>query len=95
MKKKIFLGVFALALLATVGFGVKKSMMSSDAGLSDLALANVEALAQGEGGGINRGDPCYSDGNYNADKPSAVVCGNPCKYLPWAVVWFPKTSYCP
>ena len=50
MKKKIFSGVFALALLATEGWGVNKSM-SNDAGLSDLALANVEALADGENGG--------------------------------------------
>ena len=49
MKKKVFSGVFALALLATAGWGVNKSM-SNDAGLSDLALANVEALANGESG---------------------------------------------
>ena len=47
-KKKILSGVFAPVLLATAGFGVHKSM-KSDAGLSDWALANVEALAQGEG----------------------------------------------
>jgi len=48
MKKKILSGVFCLALLATAGFGVHKSM-KSDANLSDLALSNVEALAQSEG----------------------------------------------
>ncbi len=47
MKKKILSGVFALALLATAGFGVNKSM-KSDVNLSDLALANVEALAETE-----------------------------------------------
>jgi len=47
MKKRILSGVFALALMATVGYGVNKSM-NNDANLSDLALANVEALAQGE-----------------------------------------------
>ncbi len=47
MKKKILSGVFALALLATAGFGVNKSMKSGD-GLNDLALSNVEALAGGE-----------------------------------------------
>ena len=45
MKKKILSGVFALALLATAGFGVNKSM-NGNADLNDLALANVEALAQ-------------------------------------------------
>ena len=47
MKKKILSGIFALALLATSGFGVQKSM-ESDADLSGLALSNVEALAQSE-----------------------------------------------
>ena len=47
MRKKVFSGIFALALLATAGWGVNKSM-SNDAGLSDLALANVEALAETE-----------------------------------------------
>ena len=47
MKKKVLSGVFALAPLATAGWGVNKSM-SNDAGLSDLALSNVEALATGE-----------------------------------------------
>ena len=50
MKKKILSGVFALALHATAGFGVNKSM-SNKAQLSDLALANVEALADSESGG--------------------------------------------
>lgn len=48
MKKKVLSGLFALAFLATVGFGVNKSM-KSDANLSDLTLSNVEALANGEG----------------------------------------------
>ena len=47
MKKKILSGLFALALLATAGYGVNKSM-KSEANLSDLALNNVEALANGE-----------------------------------------------
>ena len=39
--------IFTLALLATAGFGVNKSM-NGNADLNDLALANVEALAQSE-----------------------------------------------
>ena len=50
MKKKILSGLFTLALLATAGFGVHKSMRS-DAGLSFLGLMNVEALANGESPG--------------------------------------------
>lgn len=41
--------VFAFVFLATAGYGVSKSM-KSDAKLSDLALENVEALADGESG---------------------------------------------
>lgn len=50
MKKKFFSGLFALALLLTAGYGVNQSM-KSNTGLSDLALANVEALAQSENPG--------------------------------------------
>ena len=60
MKMKILSGVFSLALLATAGFGVHKSL-KSDAGLSDLALSNVEALAEGE---IYIGVPCMNTNPY-------------------------------
>ncbi|RNC63316.1 NVEALA domain-containing protein [Proteiniphilum sp. X52] len=43
MEKRVLSGLFALALLTTAGLGVNKSL-KSHAGLSDLALANVEAL---------------------------------------------------
>lgn len=49
MKKRILSGLFALALLVTAGYGVNKST-KSDAYLTDLALANVEALARNESG---------------------------------------------
>lgn len=61
MKKKILSGVFALALLATIGFGVNKSM-KSDARLSDLALSNVEALASGESNEWNHWSQWLSQG---------------------------------
>lgn len=47
MKKKILSGIFALALLATTGYGVNRGM-KSNADLSDITLANVETLAQTE-----------------------------------------------
>lgn len=47
MKKKILSGIFALALLATTGYGVNQSV-KNNADLSGLALSNVEALANGE-----------------------------------------------
>lgn len=50
MQKKFLSGLFALALFATVGYGVQKSL-KNNANLSDLALNNVEALADSESGG--------------------------------------------
>lgn len=50
MKKKLLSGIFALALLVTAGYGVNKGMKST-INLSDLMLANVEALATNESGG--------------------------------------------
>jgi hypothetical protein len=42
--KKISVGLVALAFVAVAGYGVKSSM-SNDIQLSDLAKANIEALA--------------------------------------------------
>lgn len=53
MKKKILLGIFALALLGISGYGLSSSIQS-DIGLSDLALRNVEALASNESPGIGQ-----------------------------------------
>lgn len=92
MKKRVLSSVFALALLATTGWGVNKSM-SNNAGLSDLALANVEALANNES--PQSGDPCYSSGRFDLDEPKVVVCDNPCKLKNWRLGWFPSKSYCP
>ena len=63
MKKKILSGVFALVLLATAGFGVHKSM-NGNAGLSDLALVNVEALANGESGSSDCATYCTPASGY-------------------------------
>lgn len=52
MKKFLISSIFAVALIATTVWGVNKSM-NSDANLSDLALANVEALAQNENPGTD------------------------------------------
>lgn len=59
MKKNILLSVVALALMLTISWGVSKSIQS-DNNLSDLALNNVEALAQNEDGGAGG---CYQVSN--------------------------------
>ncbi|WP_436414977.1 NVEALA domain-containing protein [Petrimonas sp.] len=48
-KKTILSSIFAIALVVVAGLGINKSV-NSDVYLSDLALANVEALAQTETG---------------------------------------------
>ncbi|SFL51664.1 NVEALA domain-containing protein [Proteiniphilum acetatigenes] len=60
MKKKLLSGIFALALLVTTGYGVSQNV-KSDTDLSDLALMNVEALAQGETGTPCGGPKTYGD----------------------------------
>ena len=48
MKTKIFGGIAVLAIAAAIAFNVNLSTKSN--GLSDISLANVEALAQDENG---------------------------------------------
>lgn len=69
MKKKLLSGIFALALLVATGYGVNQTM-KSDSRLSDLALSNVEALAQNE----NPGGPITISCRY-ADIASDVWSG--------------------
>lgn len=66
---------------------------SSDCEVSALELANIEALSEDESS-IEPGDACYSDWEYDAEKPKAVVCGTPCKYEYANINFFQTTSYC-
>ena len=64
-KKKLLSGLFALALLATTAVGVAESK-KSEAAMSDLAMANVEALANGEIGYPCRWRTDYISGRWFA-----------------------------
>lgn len=75
MNKKILKIVFSSAFALVAGYNVYASQQNAE--MSDLAMANVEALASGEN--IGSGDPCWN-ADYDADKPKAVKCGTPCKY---------------
>lgn len=88
MKRKIISSVFALALLATVGFGVNKSMQS-DANLSDLALSNVEALADGESGD---GEDCYN--TITTKRASKVLYCGTCSWVDGTNILFSGTDKC-
>lgn len=72
MGKKL-VGVIAFAAIAAVaGWNYQQNQRSVEQ-LSDLALANVEALANGE---AKPGDPCYK--TYNSSLPEATKCASPC-----------------
>lgn len=60
MKKKVLSGLFALTLLVATGYGVNQSVKNNTS-LSDLALMNVEALAQDEAGTPCGGPKTYGD----------------------------------
>lgn len=45
MKKELLVSIYALAFIVAICFGMKQSM-KSDFELNDLALTNIEALAE-------------------------------------------------
>lgn len=74
MKKKLLSGIFALVLLVATGYGVNQSI-KSEANLSDLALANVEALAQTSGE-----DVVITCGRYQGRCWGIIIGYNPIVY---------------
>jgi hypothetical protein len=76
MKKKILGGIAILAIAALAAFNVNLNL-AQESNMSPLALANVEALAQSEGGGgttyyVN---PCPKhSGNECSSKSSPYGC---------------------
>ena len=89
--KKLFKFAFVAAIAAVAGYNVYKSQSVMN-GMSEFALANVEALADGET--INPGDPCYNNAIYDAEKPKAVKCGMPCTLEPLKIDIWQSTSWC-
>ena len=79
MNKKIKTFALVAAVAAIGGYGVYTNQQADV--MSDLVLANVEALAKiedpDEGGGAKVGDPCYK-GAYNSLLPEATKCAKPC-----------------
>ena len=80
MKKKILKAAFVAAFAMIAGYSVYNSQ--KDVALSDVALANVEALARGEGSGIpyqgaypnwDKGGCCES-GRWNDECRSSSFC---------------------
>ncbi len=76
--KKFIIAIFVVAMMAIVGIGVNKSV-NNDTNFSDLALANVEALAAGEGGGLGCGYAAYEwDNDWYEDTKNFIKCKNGC-----------------
>ena len=71
--KKHIIGVIAFAAIAVAaGWGYIQNKQNVE--LSDLAMENIKALANGE---ANPGDPCYK-GAYDSTLPEAIKCAHPC-----------------
>ena len=91
MRKKILGASFVVAMAAIAGYNTYANQTKIE--MSDMALANVEALAN-DNGEIKSGDPCYSNSTYNADFPKVVKCGVPCKHSPEKIPFLAEISYC-
>lgn len=72
MKKKLFFALMLSVVMAGAWFVVENQTQPK---LSDVALANIEALASGEGGSSA---PCYTSLE-ESDKIFSLVCGL-CEY---------------
>lgn len=73
MRKKIFATMIVAVVAVAASYNVYQSQNTNT--LSDLALANVEALAQSESGGYN----CYwDDANYSNCIRFGQFIGCPC-----------------
>ena len=80
MKKSVFKFLFAAVFTMTAGHIVYSSQQNTE--MSDLALANIEALADGE---VIQGAVCFYKGNElyekripcKADYPNIGPCGEP------------------
>ena len=75
MKKRPLSGLFALALLATTAVGVAESK-KSEAAMSDLAMANVEALAFYEDGNGTKVGYCYIEQPFAGTYGWKVFCNS-------------------
>ena len=87
MKKKIFSVVATVAVVAAAGWSYQQSKQYD--GMSELALANVEALATGEDGGYGP-----KECNLNIVNGTTYFvrdCSN-CRYVPAA--FFGGTYFC-
>lgn len=77
MKKKLLSVIVAVVFVMCAGYNVYIGQNAKS--LSDLALTNVEALANGEGGGFN----CWWYGDWSQCIPYGNGLGCPCGSHNW------------
>ena len=80
MKKKLLPGIVALAVLLIAGLGMNRSM-ASYGDLSDVALQNVLALADGEDGGEGWDGPAPGEWGENAKKCGSLPLLTPFSFF--------------
>jgi hypothetical protein len=88
MKKKILGGIAVMAIAAVTAFNV--NFTTQDNNLSDISLANVEALAQNESG--TGGKTCYKTVT-TKDSSKIFYCGT-CSWVDGTDSWVSGTSTC-
>lgn len=77
----------ALVVSLTAGYGVYTSQQKSE--LSELALANVEALANGESTGKRK---CYN--SITTMEGSQIFYCQTCSWVPGTNTWYSGTGEC-
>ena len=80
MKRKMFLGIAALAVAVVSGYNVYQARTSTK-GLSDLALANVEALARIEDNNSTIVGECWKSYTMITECHVKCICGE---------IWYPE-----
>ena len=88
MKKKLFIGISAVAVAAVATVNVNLALQGNH--LSALELANMEVLAYGEVGG---GKKCYNSITTNSSK-MVFYCGS-CSFVSGDSSWYSGTGRCP
>ncbi len=89
MKKQMIKIVAVIALIATAGWNITQS--EKEGALSDLALENIEALADPEEGDKGSGQ-CYN--SITTQEGCLVLYCGTCTWISGTKTTFSGTSYC-
>lgn len=76
MRKNVFKAAMVAAFAFVAGYGVYASQQGTET--PDWVMANIEALAQNEGGGSSNSWSCWSQEKRGS---GYWRCGNPCVFV--------------